>query len=65
MYRARSEGLTEMWRYLDEMWTDRLGRLKVAAERAEWPERRRGQLDEERAANHSRSADGSEGDRRD
>ena len=45
MYRARTEGLADMWRYLDEMWTDRLGRLKAAAERAEWPERRRVQLD--------------------
>lgn len=45
MYRARTEGLADMWRYLDEMWTDRLGRLKVAAERAEWPERQRRQVD--------------------
>jgi DNA-binding transcriptional ArsR family regulator len=45
MYRARTEGLADMWQYLDEMWTDRLGRLKVAAERAEWSERRRHQLD--------------------
>jgi DNA-binding transcriptional ArsR family regulator len=41
MYRTRTEGLAEMWRYIDEMWTDRLARLKLAAERAEWPERQR------------------------
>ncbi len=41
MYRARTEGLADMWRYLDDMWTDRLERLKMAAERAEWPERER------------------------
>jgi DNA-binding transcriptional ArsR family regulator len=45
MYRARTEGLAEMWQYLDEMWTDRLGRLKVAAERADWPARQRRRLD--------------------
>ena len=45
LYRARTEGLADMWQYLDEMWTDRLGRLKAAAERAEWPERQRHQLD--------------------
>lgn len=45
LYRARTEGLAAMWRYLDEMWTDRLGRLRAAAERAEWPERQRRQLD--------------------
>lgn len=33
MYRARPEGLTEAWTYLDEMWADRLVRLKSAAER--------------------------------
>jgi DNA-binding transcriptional ArsR family regulator len=41
MYRARTEGLTEMRQYIDDMWTDRLAQLKLAAERAEWPERRR------------------------
>lgn len=33
MYRARPEGLAEAWEYLDEMWADRLVRLKSAAER--------------------------------
>src|SRR5438874_3279083 len=25
-YRARTEGLDEMWQFIDEMWTDHLGR---------------------------------------
>ncbi len=33
LYLARPEGLADAWAYLDEMWTDGLGRLKVAAER--------------------------------
>ncbi len=45
MYRGRTEGLADMWRFIDEMWTDRLGRLKMVAERAEWPERQRQQID--------------------
>ncbi|MGZ4725096.1 MAG: ArsR/SmtB family transcription factor [Ilumatobacteraceae bacterium] len=35
MYSARTEGLTAMWEYLDEMWADSLTRLKRAAEQAE------------------------------
>lgn len=50
MYRARTEGLAETWQYIDEMWTDRLGRLKSTAERAEWPERQRLKLDTIREA---------------
>lgn len=34
LYRARTEGLAEVWRFIDEMWADRLSRLKGAAERA-------------------------------
>jgi DNA-binding transcriptional ArsR family regulator len=41
MYTARREGLTAMWQFLDEMWTDRLGQLKLAAERAERTDRDR------------------------
>jgi DNA-binding transcriptional ArsR family regulator len=41
MYRARTEGLAEMWQYIDEMWSDGLARLKLAAERAESTERQR------------------------
>jgi DNA-binding transcriptional ArsR family regulator len=33
-YRSRREGLDQMWHFIDEMWTDRLARLKVAAEQA-------------------------------
>jgi len=35
LYRARGEGLTDVWQFIDEMWTDRLAKLKAAAERAE------------------------------
>jgi DNA-binding transcriptional ArsR family regulator len=35
LYRARADGLTEVWKFIDEMWTDRLARLKHAAEAAE------------------------------
>ena len=34
-YRARAEGLSDVWQFVDEMWTDRLARLKAVAERAE------------------------------
>lgn len=41
MYRWRREGLRDAAVFLDEMWSDRLARLKAAAERDEWPERTR------------------------
>ena len=34
-YRARQEGLADVWSYIEEMWTDRLSKLKAAAEHAE------------------------------
>lgn len=34
-YHARREGLTEVWKYIDEMWTDRLSKLKDVAEQAD------------------------------
>lgn len=34
LYRAELDGLEEMRRFLDDMWTDRLSRLKRAAERS-------------------------------
>jgi DNA-binding transcriptional ArsR family regulator len=40
IYRARPEGLWELREYLDEFWSDRLERLKAAAERAERGKRR-------------------------
>jgi DNA-binding transcriptional ArsR family regulator len=42
MYRARPEGLTEIRRYLDEMWGEGLARLKSAAERDQRARRRGG-----------------------
>ena len=41
MYRWRREGLRDAAAFLEEMWTDSLARLKVAAEREEWPKRAR------------------------
>jgi DNA-binding transcriptional ArsR family regulator len=35
LYRARKEGLSDVWAFIDEMWADRLARLKVMAERGE------------------------------
>ena len=41
LYRWRREGLRDAAAFVEEMWADRLGRLKEAAEREEWPERTR------------------------
>jgi DNA-binding transcriptional ArsR family regulator len=41
LYRTRPEGLRDAAAFIDEMWADRLGRLKLAAEREEWPSRTR------------------------
>jgi DNA-binding transcriptional ArsR family regulator len=41
LYRWRREGLRDAAAFVDEMWSDRLARLKAAAEREEWPERTR------------------------
>ena len=41
LYRWRREGLRDAATFLDEMWSGGLARLKVAAEREEWPERTR------------------------
>jgi DNA-binding transcriptional ArsR family regulator len=41
LYRARPEGLRDAAAYLNEMWSFSLSRLKVAAEREEWPARTR------------------------
>jgi DNA-binding transcriptional ArsR family regulator len=35
LYRAHADGLSDVGRFIDEMWNDRLARLKAAAERAE------------------------------
>ena len=42
LYRWRREGLRDAAAFVEEMWSDRLARLKAAAEREEWPERARG-----------------------
>lgn len=41
LYRWRREGLNDAATFVEEMWADRLARLKQAAEREEWPERTR------------------------
>ncbi len=41
LYRWRPEGLRDAATFLEEMWADNLARLKLAAEREEWPERTR------------------------
>lgn len=48
LYRWSPEGLRDVAAFLDEMWAGRLERLKVAAEREEWPRRQRGQPDQRR-----------------
>ena len=40
-YRWRREGLRDAATFVEEMWSDRLARLKAAAERDEWPARTR------------------------
>jgi DNA-binding transcriptional ArsR family regulator len=41
LYRWRPEGLRDAAGYLEDLWSDRLARLKVVAEREEWPARTR------------------------
>jgi DNA-binding transcriptional ArsR family regulator len=41
LYRWRREGLRDAAAFVQEMWSDSLARLKVAAEREEWPARAR------------------------
>ena len=41
LYRWRREGLEDAATFLEEMWSDRLARLKSSAEREEWPHRTR------------------------
>ncbi len=41
LYRWRREGLRDAAEFVEEMWSDRLARLKHAAEREEWPARTR------------------------
>ena len=41
LYRWRREGLRDAAAFVEEMWSDRLERLRAAAEREEWPVRAR------------------------
>lgn len=50
MYRAATDGLFDLRQFLDEMWSEQLNRLKVAAERVEWSERQQSQLNARRRA---------------
>jgi DNA-binding transcriptional ArsR family regulator len=51
LYRWRREGLRDAAAFVEEMWSERLARLKEAAEREEWPARTRARRATERAAN--------------
>ena len=44
LYRLRREGLRDAAAFVEELWSDRLARLKHAAEREEWPARTRARL---------------------
>jgi DNA-binding transcriptional ArsR family regulator len=48
-YTADPAGLDALRRYVDTLWTESLGELKLAAEREEWQERTRRQLRSRRA----------------
>ena len=48
LYSLRPEGLRDATTFLEEMWSDGLWRLKLAAEREEWPERTRRATKKER-----------------
>jgi DNA-binding transcriptional ArsR family regulator len=41
LYRAQADGLAEVWQFVDGRWSDRLAKLKRAAERAEHRRARR------------------------
>ena len=41
MYRWRREGLRDAAEFIDQLWSEKLARLKAAAEREEWPARTR------------------------
>jgi DNA-binding transcriptional ArsR family regulator len=41
LYRWRREGMRDAAEFFDEMWSEGFARLKIAAEREEWPERTR------------------------
>jgi DNA-binding transcriptional ArsR family regulator len=41
LYRLRREGLRDAASFMEELWSEKLARLKAAAEREEWPARAR------------------------
>lgn len=45
LYRWRPDGLRDAVAFVEEMWSDRLTRLKAAAEREDWPARTRARND--------------------
>ncbi len=59
LYRWRREGLRDAAAFMEEMWSDRLARLKAAAEREEWPERTRAALGATRVSRKSTKESGS------
>jgi DNA-binding transcriptional ArsR family regulator len=52
LYRRRRDGFRDAAAFMEEMWSDRLARLKQAAEREEWPVRSRAALASTRKENH-------------
>ncbi|MEP7203921.1 MAG: metalloregulator ArsR/SmtB family transcription factor [Ilumatobacteraceae bacterium] len=56
LYRWRRDGLRDAVEFLDEMWSERLARLKALAERVEWPDRTRAAhaLREQRKQEHQK-----------
>jgi DNA-binding transcriptional ArsR family regulator len=51
LYRRRRDGFRDAAAFMEEMWSDRLARLKRAAEREEWPVRSRAALASTRQEN--------------
>jgi DNA-binding transcriptional ArsR family regulator len=50
LYRLRPDGLRDAASFVEELWTDRLSRLKTATEQEEWTARTRAALRARRAA---------------
>jgi DNA-binding transcriptional ArsR family regulator len=55
LYRWRRDGLRDAVAFVEEMWSQSLARLKVAAEREEWPARTRAAQGRRRTARKERS----------
>jgi DNA-binding transcriptional ArsR family regulator len=50
LYRLRPDGLRDAASFVEELWSDRLSRLRTAVEQEEWPARTRAALRARRAA---------------